>query len=99
MSFIIIYFVQNKGTIKMETTSNTKFSEIAQRYICQAGIENENPKFSYHKQILSLETHKTLNELKIHDQDKIEVILKKNEINKKSQYFINIFFIRLNYFK
>ena len=85
MSIITLYFVHNNNShIKIQMISNSKFSDIIQRYYTQVGIEKEIPQFIYNNRILSPESDLTLDQLNIIDQARIEVSFDKNK--KKSQY-------------
>lgn len=74
--FLNIFFNLNGRTISVQGQSNMKFSELAAKFYNKAGIEQgQQPTFIFSSKQISPNETKTLSELNIQDQSKIEVVL------------------------
>ena len=85
MSFINVCFIKSGQPINMQAKSDMMFAELALKYIQKVGInqQNDQPKFIFNSANLVTDTCKTLEELKIRDGARIEVVLGKDIIGAK----------------
>ena len=77
MSFINICFINNGQPINMQATSDMMFAELAYKYFQKYGInqDTEQPKFIFNSKEISASSFKTLEELKIFNGSRIDVII------------------------
>ena len=66
----------------MQTTSDTMFAELALKYIQKVGInqQTDQPKFIFNSAELVTDSFKSLEDLRIRDGARIEVVLGKDII-------------------
>ena len=79
MSFINVYFRKgNEQTILMQAKSDMMFAELILKYFQKTGMsEKEEPQFLYNSSSIPYDSCKTLDEIKIRDGAKIDVVLGK----------------------
>ena len=72
-----ICFAQSGGrNIVMQTTPNTMFGELVQKYYAKVGISSDDqPKFIFNSKEIKPDSAKTLEDLRIRDGARIEVIM------------------------
>ena len=78
MSFWNIIFTRNDNgqIVTVQTTSDVMFSEVAFKLCNKAGIlGNDKVKFIYNNEELKIESPKSLAELKLRDNAKVEVVM------------------------
>ena len=72
-----VCFAQSGGrTIVMQTTPKTMFGELVQKYYAKVGISSaDQPKFIFNSKELKTDSAKTLEDLRIKDGARIDVII------------------------
>ena len=75
MSFVNVLFILNGKSINMQAKSDDLFADVALRYMQKMGIAQESPKFFFNGRELSVNSAKSLDEYKINNQSKIDVVL------------------------
>ena len=75
MSFVNVLFILNGKSINMQAKSDDLFADVALRYMQKMGIAQESPKFFFNGRELSVNAAKSLDEYKINNQSKIDVVL------------------------
>ena len=72
-----VCFAQSGGrTIVMQTTPKTMFGDLVQKYYAKVGISSEDqPKFIFNSKELKTDSAKTLEDLRIKDGARIDVII------------------------
>ena len=78
MSFWNIIFTRNDNgqIVTVQTRSDVMFSEVAFKFCNKAGIlGNDKVKFIYNNEELKIESPKSLAELKLRDNAKVEVVM------------------------
>jgi hypothetical protein len=73
LNIIIIFNNQGKPTL-VQATNETRFSDLCKLYVNITGIQGEDPVFLLHSHKLESNDCRTLTELKIRNQERIEVI-------------------------
>ena len=73
LNIIIIFNNQGKSTL-VQATNETRFSDLCKLYVNITGIQGEDPVFLFHSHKLESNDCRTLTELKIRNQERIEVI-------------------------
>ena len=79
---INICFIKSGQPINMQAKTDMMFAEVALKYIQKAGINQttDQPKFIFNSSELCTDSCKSLDELKIRDGARIEVVLGKDII-------------------
>ena len=82
MSFINVYFKKgNEQTILMQAKSDMMFAELVLKYFQKTGIsEKDEPQFLFNSSSIPHDSCKSLDEIKIRDGAKIDVVLGKTII-------------------
>ena len=82
MSFINVYFKRgNEQTILMQAKSDMLFAELALKYFQKTGMsQNDEPQFLFNSSSIPCTSCKSLDELKIRDGAKIDVVIGKTII-------------------
>ena len=75
MSNLNVVFILNGQNIIMQAKSDEMFADLAYKYVQKVGKAQENPKFFFNGRELVLTAAKTLDECKIINQSKIDVVL------------------------
>ena len=78
MSFWNIIFTRNDNgqIVTVQTRSDVMFSEVAFKFCNKAGrLGNDKVKFIYNNEELKIESPKSLAELKLRDNAKVEVVM------------------------
>ena len=85
MSFINVCFIKSGQPINMQAKSDMMFAELVLKYIQKVGInmQTDQPKFIFNSAELFTDSYKTLEQLKIRDGARIEVVLGKDIISAK----------------
>ena len=85
MSFLNINFKKgNEQSIFMQATGDMMFAELALKYYQKTGITNEDqPQFIFNSQSIPTDSCRTLDDLKIRDGARIDVVIGKNVIGAK----------------
>ena len=82
MSFINVYFKKgNEQTILMQAKSDMMFAELVLKYFQKTGMsENDQPQFLFNSQSIPYDSCRTLDDIKIRDGAKIDVVIGKTII-------------------
>ena len=82
MSFINVYFKKgNDQTILMQAKSDMMFAELILKYFQKTGMnENDQPQFLFNSQSIPYDSCKSLDEIKVRDGAKIDVVIGKTII-------------------
>ena len=80
-NFININFVLNGKKVMVQGQSSDKFCDLATKFSNKAALANDDfPRFIFNSTQISASETKTLNELKLQNQSRIEVFLEKEVI-------------------
>ncbi len=88
-----ICFVQSGGrTVVMQTTPKTMFAELVQKYYAKVDISSmDQPKFIFNSKELKSDSAKTLEDLKLRDGARVDVIIGRTIIGALKSSPINLF--------
>ena len=83
MSFLNIYFnkANEHQTCLLQATSNMMFAELVMKYFQKTGITmDDQPQFLFNSQSIPYDSCKSLEDLKLRDGAKIDVVIGKTII-------------------
>ena len=78
--FLNVRFDFHGRTINVQTTKDTKFSELSKKYCLKAGVVDMHPTYIINSHLVKPTDNRTLDELYIHNNKRIEVVFESQVI-------------------